>query len=277
MRWASLPPRRWPTTTTRPTTGSSTSTFSARSTSSPRPCPRCGQPAAEPLSTSRPSTPSPSRAASSFTARQRPLSSRLPGRWRSSSATTTSPSTRSRPAGSTHPALEPEDASRKRSRRFRWAEPPSPTRLPTGSGSCATAATSLEKRSSSAADSPSADAGVVATCKRGSAVEVDVAHQGVGVSVHQLPVVALPAEQHRHSQRPVLIRQPADLAVLPFDQHQHDEVARRIGLHHVYLRLAADEEARQLLDGLLAGVESVPGRSTERRDQRVVVGVHEQV
>jgi hypothetical protein len=38
--------------------------------------------------------------------------------------------------------------------------------------------------------------------------------------MYQLPVRSLAAEDQGHSQRPVLVGQPADLAVLAFDGHQ---------------------------------------------------------
>ena len=44
------------------------------------------------------------------------------------------------------------------------------------------------------------------------------------------PLATLPAEHERHPQRPVLGRVVADLAVLPLDDDEDDEVARGVGL-----------------------------------------------
>ena len=51
-------------------------------------------------------------------------------------------------------------------------------------------------------------------------------NQRVGMTMHQPPLRSFTAKDQGHAQRPVLIRQTADLAMLPFDHHQNDDVAR---------------------------------------------------
>jgi len=45
------------------------------------------------------------------------------------------------------------------------------------------------------------------------------------MAVNQPPLRALPAIDQRHPQRPVLIRQAADLAVLALDHGKDDQIA----------------------------------------------------
>jgi hypothetical protein len=52
--------------------------------------------------------------------------------------------------------------------------------------------------------------------------------QWVGMTMHQPPRGSFTAIDQGHAQRPVLVRQTADLAMLPFDHHQNDDVARRV-------------------------------------------------
>src|SRR5882757_9200146 len=94
--------------------------------------------------------------------------------------------------------------------------------------------------------------------------------------MRQPPAVTIAPEYQGHAQGPVLVGQTTDLAVLAFDQHQYGQVARYVGLHQLYLRLAGSEEAGYLLQGAVGGVEAVPGRAAEGRQQRVVLGVPDQ-
>jgi hypothetical protein len=76
----------------------------------------------------------------------------------------------------------------------------------------------------------------------------------------QLPPWALAAEDQCHSQRPVLIGQPADLAVLALDGHQNHEIAGRVGLEDLQIRLAmAVEILGKRCNGLVRGVKTTPG------------------
>jgi hypothetical protein len=52
------------------------------------------------------------------------------------------------------------------------------------------------------------------------------------------------------AQRPVLVRQTADLAMLPLKHHENKDVARRVCLHQFQLSLAAFEVAGGLCQGL---------------------------
>ena len=96
-------------------------------------------------------------------------------------------------------------------------------------------------------------------------------HQSVGVSMHQSPVGTLATEYQGHPQRPVLIGQAADRAVLPLDTHQNDKVARDIRLLQLEVRVStAGEELLQCLDARRRRVAPVPRRPTVRGHQRVV-------
>jgi hypothetical protein len=48
-------------------------------------------------------------------------------------------------------------------------------------------------------------------------------HQSIGVPVHQAPVGILTPEHRGHPQRPVLIGQAGDRAVLPLPLHPHQD------------------------------------------------------
>src|SRR5919109_485587 len=76
-------------------------------------------------------------------------------------------------------------------------------------------------------------------------IEADAMHQWVGVAMHDAPIRAVAAINLRDSQRPVLVRQAADLPVLPLDHHENDRVAPGVRLDHLQLRLAAREVARR--------------------------------
>ena len=85
-----------------------------------------------------------------------------------------------------------------------------------------------------------------AACKERKLLHADRVHQSVGVSMHQSPVGTLATEYQGHPQRPVLIGQAADRAVLPLDTHQNDKVARDIRLLQLEVRVStAGEEFLQ--------------------------------
>ena len=81
-----------------------------------------------------------------------------------------------------------------------------------------------------------------------------------GVAMGQLPARSLAAENQGHPQRPVLVGQPADLAVLALDGHQNDQVARAVGFPKTcQIRLAtATEIPGKRVNGLVRVVEPAP-------------------
>ena len=107
-------------------------------------------------------------------------------------------------------------------------------------------------------------------------LEGDAPDQRIGVAVHDLPAVAGSPEDQRDPQRHVLVRQVPDLAVLPLDRGEDDEVSRRVPVLDVEGGLAGGEEPAALLDVLLGETEPAPSLAAEGRHQRVVVRVVEQ-
>ena len=59
-------------------------------------------------------------------------------------------------------------------------------------------------------------------------LEVYAMDQRIGMSMHLPPLGSLTAKDPGHPERQVLVRQTSDLAMLPFDHHQHDEISRRV-------------------------------------------------
>jgi hypothetical protein len=92
----------------------------------------------------------------------------------------------------------------------------------------------------------------------------------------ELPLAVLAPEDERDPQRPVLGWMIADLAVLPLDDDEDDEVARGVGLDDLERGLARLEEPRHLGQVLLRLLEAVDGVTAGRRHERVVVGVLDQ-
>ena len=78
------------------------------------------------------------------------------------------------------------------------------------------------------------------------------------VPVCEPPPASLPPEEEGHSQRPVLVREVADFTVLPFDDHKDDEIAGRVGLDDLDVRIATLEEACR-------GFQASSGESKPRR------------
>ena len=70
------------------------------------------------------------------------------------------------------------------------------------------------------------------------------------------PPASLPPEDEGHSQGPVLVREVADFTVLPFDDHKDDEIAGRVGLDDLDVRIAAVEEASGGVQRLVRGIET---------------------
>ena len=66
--------------------------------------------------------------------------------------------------------------------------------------------------------------------EQGELRHADRLHESVGVPMHEAPVGALATEHQGHPQRPVLVGEPADNAVLPLHARQNDEVARCVRL-----------------------------------------------
>ena len=89
-------------------------------------------------------------------------------------------------------------------------------------------------------------------------------NQRVGMTMHQPPLRFVAAKDQGHAQRPVLIRQTADLAMLPFDHHQNDQVSGRVRLDDLQLRLAALKISCQGVQSLVRRVEAAPRFSAER-------------
>jgi hypothetical protein len=71
---------------------------------------------------------------------------------------------------------------------------------------------------------------VVAAGDRRRLCFAQTVHQRVGVAVRQPPPGSVPPVDQRDPQRPVLVRQAADLPVLPLDDDQDDQVAGRVRL-----------------------------------------------
>ena len=68
-------------------------------------------------------------------------------------------------------------------------------------------------------------------------------HQRIRLAMHDLPIRFTGAPEYpRHSQRPILLGEMPNRATLPLDHHQHGQVAGRIGLHNLDLRLAVTKE-----------------------------------
>ena len=78
-------------------------------------------------------------------------------------------------------------------------------------------------------------------------------------------------EDKRHPKGPVLVRQPADLAMLAFDGRENDHVPRRENPHDFEFRLAAAEELFQRLDPLGRSVGAQCGLPAEGSEQDMVV------
>src|SRR6185437_12191710 len=95
------------------------------------------------------------------------------------------------------------------------------------------------------------------------------------MAMHQLPFGPFVLKDQGHTQRPVLVRHSADLAVLPFDRHKYRHVSRRICLHELQIRLPAPEHPWRGFQCLL-NIEAAPWFSAVRRHERVVVSVLDQ-
>ena len=81
----------------------------------------------------------------------------------------------------------------------------------------------------------------------------------VGVPVHEQPFPSFPAIDLGDAQGPLLVRQPADLAVLPLDYGQDGQVARCIGLYQLDLGISVPEIAGELRQPLGTAVEAPAG------------------
>lgn len=95
------------------------------------------------------------------------------------------------------------------------------------------------------------------------------------MAVHQEPLGLFAPEDQGHPQRPVLIGQAADLAVLAFDRDQDRHIAGRVRLDELELGLSAAEHRRRGLQGAL-DVEAVHRLAAVRRHEGVVVPVLDQ-
>ena len=78
----------------------------------------------------------------------------------------------------------------------------------------------------------------------------DAVDQRVGMPMHLPPLRSVPSKDPGHAQGPVLVWQTPDLAMLPFDHHQHDQIAGGVGLHDLQFRFAAAKEALQGVEAL---------------------------
>ena len=79
--------------------------------------------------------------------------------------------------------------------------------------------------------------------------------------MQQSPAGTLATEHQGHTQRPVLIGQAADRAVLSLHAHQNDKVTRDVRLLELEVRLTtAGEEFLQRLDARRRRVGPVPRR-----------------
>jgi len=92
----------------------------------------------------------------------------------------------------------------------------------------------------------------------GRLLEADRMDERGRVPVCEPPLAFLPPEDEGHSQGPVLIGEVADFTVLPFNHHEDDEVAGRVGLDDLDLRLTTVEEPRRRFQRLVRGVEATP-------------------
>jgi hypothetical protein len=67
---------------------------------------------------------------------------------------------------------------------------------------------------------------VIAAEERPQLLLADRMNKRIGVTVHEPPLGVVASEHQRHTQRQVLLRQAADLAVLTLDHRQSDDLAR---------------------------------------------------
>src|SRR5215218_4690419 len=95
--------------------------------------------------------------------------------------------------------------------------------------------------------------------------------QRVGMPMYLPPLGSLTAKDPGHPERQVLLWQTTNLAMLPFDHHQHDKISRRVGLHHFQLRLPTLKEALQGFQALARCVEATRRFAAERIHKRVVL------
>src|SRR5215217_2615240 len=95
--------------------------------------------------------------------------------------------------------------------------------------------------------------------------------QRVGMPMYLPPLGSLTAKDPGHPERQVLLWQTTNLAMLPFDHHQHDKISRRVGLHQFQLRLATLKEALQGFQALARCFEATRRFAAERIHQRVVL------
>ena len=96
------------------------------------------------------------------------------------------------------------------------------------------------------------------------------------VPVCEPPSASLPPEDEGYSQGPVLVREVADFTVLPFDGHKDDEIAGRVGLDDLDVRIAAMEEARRGFQRLVRGVEATSRLPAEGLEQGLVARVSDE-
>jgi hypothetical protein len=75
-----------------------------------------------------------------------------------------------------------------------------------------------------------------------------------GMPMHLPQLRSVTPKDPGHAHRPVLVRQPADLTMLTFDHHQHDQIAGRVGLHDVQFCFAVREVALRGLEAFGRGV-----------------------
>ena len=64
-----------------------------------------------------------------------------------------------------------------------------------------------------------------AASKRRELLEAYAMDQRVGMPMHLPPLGSLTAKDPGHPERQVLVWQTTDLAMLPFDHHQHDKIS----------------------------------------------------
>src|SRR5918998_1976875 len=81
-------------------------------------------------------------------------------------------------------------------------------------------------------------------------LEAYVMDQRVGMPMHLPPLRSVAAKDPGHPQRPVLVRQSTDLAMLSLDHHQHDQIPRRVCLHYLQFCCAVLKEALQGFEAL---------------------------
>jgi hypothetical protein len=95
-------------------------------------------------------------------------------------------------------------------------------------------------------------------------LEAYAVNQRVGMTMHLPPLRSFTTKDQGHSQRRVLVRQTAHVAVLSFDRRHDHQVAGGVCLHDLQIRIARLEVSRGDFYGLV-GIVSAADQFSARR------------